>query len=210
LTAWEPPLAYTTAASGYLVEQALYCEYRPLHIARSEKKPRPGPARLLTGAILSATGRTGWTRVVLRGEVLGVPVAVSPDAVLVGDDGVRAIVKSRIRRGLKLLEADWAQLYLAGLLVEGQGGGEPLLVQAVAEDKARLHHTLTTLFRAGPKPLMGEGWKVVTRVYDRERALQAVARPLYRAGSSPGPPARRHAPGAPTGRTVPGRARPSP
>jgi len=174
---WEPPLAYTPAATGYLVEQALYCEYRPLHIARSQRKPRPGPARRMTTTFLTAIG-AGWARILLQGEVLGVPVAVSPDAVLVEEGRITAIAKARIRRGLRLYPPDWAPLYLAGLIAEQQGAQNPTLIQIVAEDKARLHHALTTLYRAGPKPAMGEGWKITTRVYDPQTALETVARPL--------------------------------
>ncbi len=182
---WEPPIAYTGAVTGSLLEAALYCDYRALLQAREQAEGRgsPGEARKLARRTLDVVSRRasrGYARPVIEAVVMGIPVVVSPDAVLYRDSRPVAVVRARKRRDPRPRPRDWAYLYLAGLaLEESQGVGDLVLVLVTATNDVALHNALSRL-RAmeEPRPLASGEWRITTRVYDREEALRVVARPL--------------------------------
>ncbi len=198
--AWEAPIAYTGVATGYLVQSALYCEYSVLHEARASKRVSPSVARRLAREALQAIrgARSGWATLTIAGEVLGVPVIVSPDALLVKDGRPVAVVRARVRRSLNHYPGDWAPLYLAAAaldgLFEGKLDSSLTLALILAEDHARLAEALAKVRSLGPKPSRGDGWTVVTRVYTFEDARRLLSRPLDiivgRSRPRPPPPSR--------------------
>lgn len=168
---WEPPIAYTGAVTGYLVASALYCEYKPLHEARSSKKLTPGEARRLTRKMLATLknapdkGRF-FVRTTLIGEIEGYPLVVSPDAVYMENGVPRGVIKSRIRPSLRHYTSDWVSLVLSSyILAEAYGVDNIMMALVLGADKTALMQALQAVKRDGPRPRMGENWRVVTRVY---------------------------------------------
>jgi len=196
---WEPPIAYTGAATGSLVRAAFYCEVSLLYEARQQGPVKPGLARRLARTALGAArgARSGWARETIVGEALGVPVVVSPDAVLYESGEPRALLAARVRRGLRGYPGDWAPLALAALTLDNSLGGldgRLTLVLVLAEDHARLSEALSHVKASGPRPAKAPGWVASTRVYDRAWAERLLARPLAviagRARPRPPPPGR--------------------
>jgi len=197
---WEPPIAYTGAATGSLVRAAFYCEVSLLHEARRQGPVKPSLARRVARAALGAArgARSGWARETIAGEAMGVPVVVSPDAILYEDGEPRALLAARVRRGLRGYPGDWAPLALAALALDNALGGgldgRLTLVLVLAGDHASLSEALAHVKASGPKPAKGQGWHATTRVYDRSWAEHLLARPLAviagRAQPRPPPPGR--------------------
>ncbi len=181
--AWEPPIAYTGAVTGWLLEATMYCEYRSLLEAKRAGPVRPGQARLLARRMLEAIrgARDGWARLTVAGEALGVPVIVSPDAVLVEKGRPRVLLRARRRRTLRSYPGDWAPLMLAALALDEALGGldaDLILALVLAVDNARLADALSAVKAQGPRPARGDGWLVSTRVYDRGSAEAALREPI--------------------------------
>jgi len=169
---WEPPIAYTGAITGYLVESALYCNYKPLLDARNSEKITPSEARKLTRKMLKTlnnvkkTGRS-FVKAVLVGELEGYPVIVSPDAIYFVDGIPKAVIRSKIRKTQRYYRSDWASLILASHILSERYNIDTLTMALVlAVDKTRLMQALSSIKSEGAKPSLGNGWKVVTRIYD--------------------------------------------
>lgn len=174
---WEPPITYTGAITGYLVESALYCNYKPLLDARNSGKITPGEARKLTRRmlkILNNVKKTGcnFVKSVLVGELEGYPVIVSPDAIYFVDGIPRAVIRSKIRKTQRHYRSDWASLLLASYILSERYNIDTItMALVVGVDKTRLMQALSSMKTGGAKPSLGNGWKVVTRIYSGMQEL---------------------------------------
>lgn len=174
---WEPPIAYTGAITGYLVEPALYCNYKSLLEARNSGKITPGDARRLTRKMLRTlknVKRTGGTFVksILVGELDGYPVIVSPDTIYFVDGIPRAVIRSKIRKKLRHYLTDWASLLLASYILSERYNVETITMALVLGiDKTRLMIALSSITTDGVKPSLGNGWRIVTRIYSGREEL---------------------------------------
>lgn len=177
---WEPPIAYTGAITGYLVESALYCNYKSLLDARNSRKITPGEARKLTRWMLKTlnnvkkNGRS-FVKSVLVGELEGYPVIVSPDAIYFVDGIPKAVIRSKIRKTQRHYRSDWASLMLASHILSERYNIDTLTMALVlAVDKTRLMQALSLIKSGGAKPSLGNGWKVVTRIYSGIQELEEL------------------------------------
>lgn len=177
---WEPPIAYSGAITGFLVQSALFCEYKPLHDARNLSRITEGEARRLTRRMLKAlrsaerNGRV-FVKSVLVGELDGYPLIVSPDAVYFVNGVPRAVVKSRIRGSLIYYESDWAGLILASHILLTQYKVDTIImVLIVGRDGGKLRHALIEFKNSGIRAGIGEGWKIITRIYDDIRLFKQL------------------------------------
>ena len=170
--AWEAPIAYTGAVTGYLLESSYYCEYKPLLDAKRTERIGPGRARELARKMLEALKRVPgkgrvFVKVTLVGDIDGVPAVVSPDAVYYEDGRPRAIVRARMRGRLRVYPGDWAPLILAAHILETTTNtGDITLAVAVGLDEPSLARALSNLKMHGPKPAKGGKWMVTTRIYN--------------------------------------------
>lgn len=177
---WEPPIAYTGAITGYLVESALYCGYKALLDARKARRIGPGEARRLTRRMLraldSAPNEGSWfARTILVGELNGYPLIVSPDAIHFVNGRPHSVIKSRIRASLKHYESDWASLLLASFILAAMYYSDRIVMTLVlAVNRDRLVEALSFIKREGVKPARGDGWRVITRIYDGEENLEVL------------------------------------
>ncbi len=183
----EPPIAYTGVVKGYMVESALYCEYKPYLDALREDRVSPGIARRIAKRALDLASNvtkvgSGYVRIIITGRLFNYPVIVSPDAIYFEHGRPRAILRARIRRSLRPHPGDWAILYLAGLLLRESFDQlkdvDLLLVLILAVDERVLSKTLSRIKYMKPRPFNGEGVKAITRIFDEDEALSLVSRPL--------------------------------
>jgi len=181
---WEPPIAFTGAITGYLVESALYCNYKSLLDARNTGKITPGEARKLTRRMLKTLNnvkRTGdsFLKTVLVDELDGYPVIVSPDAIYFVDGIPRAVIRSKIRKTVRHYQNDWASLLLASHIITERYSIDTITMALVlGVDKTRLMQALSSIKIEGVKPLLGNGWKVVTRIYSGIQELGELQRAI--------------------------------
>jgi hypothetical protein len=162
-----------------LIAKQAICEYMAFLEARSLSRPRPGAGRLVARRVALREGRGRAARVSAAGEIMGVPVAASPDlALLDGEGRVAYLVKASVRGRPAVYRSDLVYLYVAALLLDGEGAlaatSYLAVVSASREDLLR-----PLLERASEEgrlaPARGDGYLVYVEVYDRERALSLVA-----------------------------------
>ena len=172
-----------------LLDEQEYCEMK-LHynILKDENiTPKaPGEARKAMEALYRErshrfAGESGFKRISVIGEIEGLPFAASPDAALVKDGKVLALIRGRIRRNLSIYDSDFTLLLIAALLVDsnGRASDDMKLVVAVAVTPADLREVAKKIKSEGVKSmLITDGrsaiGKVEVRIYDREAALTRI------------------------------------
>ena len=180
----DPPIAYTGAITGYLIESALYCEYKPYIEAKRQTRITPGLARrtvqrtLETIRKIPAEGKA-YVKLTLAGEIMGYPAVTTPDAVYFENGQPKAIIRGKIRPSLRDYPGDWATLNLAGILLNQITNAKPLhLILVLAIDEESLIEALQTLKTTGVKPYKTNKIKIITRIFDEENAIQQLTRPI--------------------------------
>ncbi len=112
---------------GSEIKQQFYCELL-LHFKYSrgevDLEQRQNTARRIVSKVLVESRRPvryGWIRIPLVYPVKGVPVITSPDAILVNEDKIIAIVKASTSRFLRLSPGDEALARLQMYMLEFLG-----------------------------------------------------------------------------------------
>jgi hypothetical protein len=177
-------LPYVTASD--LVRQAT-CEMR-LHLDYSQGRlvePRRRELRLLVEAVLRARRslpkllpRRLALSLPLAGIVEGVPLVARPDAIVVLDGRVEAIVWAKVSPRPRLGWLDRLRLYAIGLAADY--GGLPLredakLVLVAARTREALVHGLEAVRDEGARPLATSDYAIHVLAYDRAVALETLA-----------------------------------
>jgi hypothetical protein len=124
-----------------MIWDQLFCEaLLDIKLKRGEYRVvRPGEARRIVNEFVRRVrelrGR-GLLRLTVAGELDGLYFVISPDAVIVDSGKVRALLRARIRRGLRAYEADFLLLGVAALLLEAQNllRDDARLLVLLAED----------------------------------------------------------------------------
>lgn len=182
----EPPIAYTGAITGYLIQSALYCEYKPYIEAKRKSKITPGLARRIVQRTLEAIRRIpadgkAFVKLTLAGEIMGYPAITSPDAVYFENGQPKAVIRGRIRPSRRDYPGDWAVLALASLLLSQITGRDPdtiSLTLALAENEAALEEAMRKIKNAGPKPAKNTAYTIKTRILSGDEILQLLMRPV--------------------------------
>jgi hypothetical protein len=188
------PLERVGTVTGSMVLDQLYCEFLLDTRLRegAYRRISPGEARRIARLMVEAVASSGgWraSRITAVGEAAGVYWAISPDAALVVDGRVRALLRARLRRALRVYDSDFALLQLAALILDKQGllHDNATLAVAVAASPEGLARALREALQPpGPRPLARGEWRIVTRIYDRPEAERlAAALAGYWLGSRP-------------------------
>ncbi len=168
-----------------LLEEQEYCELK-LHYKIVEGKGaplRPGEARrVVREAIVKMSnsnfsGVPGFMKVSVAGDILGVPVAASPDAAVTDSDGlVRALLRGRLRNPLKTYDSDYTKLIAAAYLLEKAGrlAEDARLAILVGRNPRDLKSLVELVVKEGIKPYRGEEGIVEVRVYRAEEAARLL------------------------------------
>ncbi|MCE4612090.1 MAG: hypothetical protein F7B17_08980 [Desulfurococcales archaeon] len=165
-----------------LLSLQLICEYRAYLEALEGGRTSPGLARLVARRVIVERRGSKAARVSVVGEVMGVPLAASPDMALLGSDGrVTHLVKASLRKPPRRLRSDMVYLATAALLLENEGmlAENAVLASVSASREDLLRKTLERIASEGVvKPHKSPGLTVYTEIYDRSRALEALSRLL--------------------------------
>jgi len=170
-------LAYVPAS---LLDEQEYCEFR-LHYRLMEGRVEPGGPGEARRTVRRAAfrlsdsrfgGVAGFKRVSVYGEVFGVPVAASPDAALVEDGTVKALLRGRIRDPPRVYESDYTRLLAAAYLLDSMGrlAEDARLAVVVGRDAAALKRLVEAVAASGVKPARAADGLVAVRIYRREDA----------------------------------------
>ena len=180
----DPPIAYTGAITGYLIQSALYCEYKPYIEAKKQTRITPGLARRIVQRTLETIRQIprkgkAYVKLTLVGAIMGYPAITTPDAVYFENAQPKAIIRGKIRPSLRDYPGDWATLNLAGILLNQMINTETLhLILVLATDEESLREALQTLKTIGIKPYKTNKIKIINRVFDEGNALSLLARPI--------------------------------
>ena len=182
----DPPIAYTGAITGYLVQSALYCEYKPYIEARRQTRITPGLARRIVQRALETIrniprGGKAFVKLTLAGEIMGYPAVTTPDAVYFENAQPKAIIRGKIRPSLKDYQGDWAVIALANLLLSQITGREPdmiILTLALAKNEVALREAMSIIKREGLKPAKNSAYVIKTRIMGEEDIYKILARPV--------------------------------
>ncbi|MCE4620239.1 MAG: hypothetical protein F7C33_04365 [Desulfurococcales archaeon] len=182
----DPPIAYTGAITGYLIQSALYCEYKPYIEAKKQTRITPGLARRIVQRTLETIKqipRVGkaYVKLTLAGEIMGYPAITTPDAVYFENARPKAIIRGKIRPNLRDYPGDWAVLALASLLLGQITGRDPdtiVLALALARDEEALREAVWKIKNEGPKPAKNPAYTIKTRILGEDEILRLLARPV--------------------------------
>jgi CRISPR/Cas system-associated exonuclease Cas4 (RecB family) len=171
------PIERIGLIAASVVAKQLICEYMALLEAFEGFRRGPGLGRRVARKLVIERKGESVAKVSVIGEVLGVPVAASPDIAVLDSSGkVVALIKAQVRRSLKIYRSDIIYLYVSAAVLESEGvmSHNVILAVAVAVDEDSLKSALESLISGRIKPMLGEGFKVYTEVYERDRVLQAL------------------------------------
>ena len=165
-----------------LLSLQLVCEYKAYLEALEGGRTSPGLARLVARRVVVERRGSRAARVSVVGEVLGVPLAASPDMALLGSDGrVTHLVKASLRDPPRRWRGDMVYLAAAALLLDGEGmlAENAVLASVSASREDLLREALERIASEGfVRPYKSPGLTVYTEVYDRGRALEVLSRLL--------------------------------
>ena len=167
-----------------LLDEQEYCELR-LHYKVAEGKAgplKPGQARATVRESLfrvseaSFSGVRGFKKIRVAGEIFGIPVAASPDAALLQDDSVTALLRGRIRDPPRAYDTDYTRLLAAAYLLDKAGvlADDARLAVIVGRNPSTLKMLVEIIAREGLRPLKNEYGIVEVRVYRREDAARIL------------------------------------
>ena len=182
----EPPITYTGAITGYLIQSALYCEYKPYIEAKRQTRITPGLARRIVQKTLETIRQIprkgkAFVKLTLAGEIMGYPAITTPDAIYFENGQPKAIIRGKIRPSLKDYPGDWAVLALASLLLGQITGRDPdtiTLTLALARNEKALKEAIGKIKTEGPKPAKSPAYTVKTRILGEGEILKLLARPV--------------------------------
>ena len=182
----DPPIAYTGAITGYLIQSALYCEYKPYIEAKRQTRITPGLARRIVQKTLETIRRIpaegkAYVKLTLAGEIMGYPAVTTPDAVYFENGHPKAVIRGKIRPSLRDYPGDWAVLALASLLLSQITGRDPdtiMLTLALARNERALKEAVWKIKNEGPKPAKSPAYTVKTRILGEDEILRLLARPV--------------------------------
>ena len=167
-----------------LLDEQEYCELR-LHYKVAEGKAgplKPGQARAtIREALLKVNearfgGVRGFKKIRVAGEIFGIPVAASPDAALIQDNFVTALLRGRIREPPRAYDADYTRLLAAAYLLDKAGilADDARLAVIVGRNPSTLKMLVEIIAKEGPKPLKNEYGIIEVRVYSKEDATRIL------------------------------------
>ena len=168
-----------------LLDEQEYCELR-LHykvIEGGGAPLRPGEARravreaIVRVSDASFSGVPGFKKVRVAGEIFGVPVAASPDAAILGENGlVEALLRGRLRDPPRTYDSDYTRLLAAAYLLEKAGrlAEDARLAILVGRSPRELKRLVEIVAEAGLRPYKGEEGLVEIRVYRPEEAARIL------------------------------------
>lgn len=184
------PARMFTYIPASLIDEQEYCEmklhYKILKGGVDAAPKGPGEARKAMEALYRErshrfAGVSGFKRISVAGEIGGLPFAASPDAALVKDGKVLALIRGRIRGNLSIYDSDFTRLLIAALLVDsnGRASDDMKLAVAVAATPSSLRIVAMKIKHEGVKPmLIRDGGSTVgrveVRIYERGEALKRI------------------------------------
>ena len=169
--------------TGSMLSDQLYCELRlDYSIRQGEYRVpvKPGTPRAIVEEILLKQGHGRFRRYTIKGVIYDIVVHISPDAILLGRRGPKALIKAVIRNPPRVLERDLAPLELAAAVLSQSQGVEGLAgIIVVAANADFLREALRELLKMKPSPAKGPGWVIGYRVLDplisRERVSKLLS-----------------------------------
>ncbi len=164
-----------------MILDQLYCELM-LNFKLNNNmynKLKPSEARRIAQEIIEKfKSERGLIRFPIAAELESLYFVISPDVLIVKQGKVITIIRARLRETLKVYEADFALLYLAGLILDKQelladnaklmvivsSGPEPLkhVLRYISNKEIGIHEIAK---------LIQEDVRIVTRIYQESYAL---------------------------------------
>lgn len=167
-----------------LLDEQNYCELRlDFKISEGKASPlKPGEARQVVRQTLfkvidhKFSGVSGFKRVSVAGEIFGVPVAASPDAALMENGVVTALLRGRIRNPPRVYDSDYTRLLAAAYVMDSSGklAEDAKLAVVVGVNPESLKRLVEIIAEEGVKPLKNAFGLVSVRIYDRSEAAEIL------------------------------------
>ncbi len=169
-----------------MISDQLYCEaLLDFRIKNNGyENVEPGEARRIAQEVIRKLRLEGKKRLVrfpIAGKVKGLYFVMSPDAMIVEKGKVKAIVRVRLRKSLRIYESDFSLLYIMGLVLNEQRllAENAILLVIISNDPDSLKRSLDSLANLANKEVnfaeaiktLDENSKAAYRLYDREAAL---------------------------------------
>ncbi len=172
------PFEMVGVITGSMIVDQLFCEVLLDIKIRGgfHKRIEPSEARKITERFMKEV-RTKMGRKFLRTTVAGslddLYFIISPDAILVENGVVKLILRTRIRKSLRIYETDFLYLQLTSLIIYNQKllDVNSYVSVLVAKDPSSLRIALKYAFDNPYKSRIEADWKYIVRVFDQDYAL---------------------------------------
>jgi len=171
-----------------MISDQLYCEaLLDFKIKNNSYEDiKPGEARKIAQEVIRRLRLEGKKRLVrfpIAGELKGLYFVTSPDAMIVEKGKIKTIIRSRLRRNLKIYESDFSLLYIMGLILSKQRllAENTVLLVIVSDKPDSLKQSLNSLANKKTNLVetirtLDENVKPAYRLYSRESALSLLER----------------------------------